>query len=81
MEILMGWIHKVDFTAVIASVVTFVAGLAVIKPRLTKALELIGDLSVVLADIKKAGEDGKFSTEEIKQIASDGEHLISEFKK
>ena len=81
MDVVMGWLSKIDWAAISAAVISFVIGLGIIKPKLNKAMEILGDVAVLLADIKKGSEDGKYTAEEIKQIAADGEHLIAEFKK
>lgn len=81
MDIIMEWIQKIDFITVIASALTFVAGWAVVKVKLAKATEIIGELADLLSEIHKASADGKYSPEEIKAIAKEGEELIAEFKK
>jgi hypothetical protein len=78
---IMALLGKIDLTAVVASALTFVAGWAVVKVKLSKAVAVIGELADLLAEIKKASEDGKYSAEEIKSIAKEGEEVIASFKK
>lgn len=74
-------LQKVDLNAVIAAAVSFVIGWGVIKPKLSKAVAVIGDLAELLAEIKKALADGKLDKSEMEEIIKDGEALIAEFKK
>ncbi len=81
MDIVMGWLSKIDVTAVIASGVTFLLGWAVVKVQLNKALAVLGDLEDVLSAINKATADGKLDKAEIELILAEGQELLAEFKK
>lgn len=81
MDIVMGWLSKIDFVAVGSAAVTFILGLAMIKPRLAKAVAVIGDVADLLSCLKSALADGKVDTEEMKSIIKEAEELIAEFKK
>jgi hypothetical protein len=74
-------LQKIDLTAVVASALTFIVGWAVVKVRLAAAMNVIGELSELLAEIHTASADGKYSPEEIKAIAKEGEDIIALFKK
>ena len=78
---IMGLLQKIDLTTVIASVLTFIIGLTIVKAKLAKALNVIGELAELLAEIHRASEDGKYSPEEIKSIAKEGQDIIACFKK
>ena len=78
---IVGLLGKIDLTAVVASALTFLAGWAVVKIRLSAAMNVIGELSELLAEIHKASADGKYSADEIKAIAKEGEDIIAMFKK
>lgn len=80
MEQIFGMIAPHIYT-VIAAVVSFIVGLSVIKPKLSKAVAVIGEIAELLAEIKKASADGAYTAEEIQAIAKEGEDLIKEFKK
>jgi hypothetical protein len=81
MDIVMGWLHKVDFLAVVAASMSFLLGLAVIKAQLGKAVAVIGDLADLLSEIKKSMADGKLDKPEIEAILAEGQELLAEFKK
>lgn len=81
MDIVMGWLSKIDYSTVIASSLTFIAGIAIVKVQLGKAMDVLGEVADLLSEIHKAGEDGKFSPDEIKAIAKEGQDLIALFKK
>jgi hypothetical protein len=81
MDIVMGWLSKIDVTAVVAAVVSFLLGLAFIKPKLGKAISIIGDLADLLSEMKKSLEDGKLTSEEANSIIKEANELIAEFKK
>lgn len=78
---IMGMLGKIDVTAVIAAAVSFIAALAFVKPKLDKAMAVIGELADLLSEIHKASADGKYNPEEIQAIAKEGEELLAEFKK
>jgi hypothetical protein len=78
---ILGMLGKIDLTAVVASALTFLAGWAIVKVRLAAAMNVIGELSELLAEIHKASADGKYSADEIKSIAKEGEDIIALFKK
>ena len=80
MEWIQGLLSKIDVTTVVASALTFLAGLAIVKAKLGKALAVIGELADLLSEIKKASADEKYSPEEIKSIAKEGEDIIALFK-
>jgi hypothetical protein len=77
----MALLGKIDLTAVVAASLSFLVGLAVIKPRLAKAVKVIGDISELLAEINRSLVDGKLSKEEVEAIMREGQELIAEFKK
>jgi hypothetical protein len=81
MDQIMGWLSKVDLTTVVAAAVTFLIGLAVVKPKLSKAMSVIGDLADLLSVLKASLSDGKLTSDEVKAIITEGEELIAEFKK
>ena len=76
-----GLLGKIDVTAVVAASVSFLVGLAVIKPKLSKAVAVIGDLAELLAEINKSMADGKLTKEETESIMREAQELIAEFKK
>ena len=81
MEIVLGWLSKIDVTAVVASAVTFLIGWGVVKIQMGKAIAVIGDLADLLSEIKKSLADGKLDKAEIEAILKEGNELIAEFKK
>lgn len=81
MDIVMGWLSNIDWTTVVAAAVSFIIGLGVIKPKLSKAVAIIGDLADLLSEMKKSLEDGKLTTEEANSIIKEANELIAEFKK
>lgn len=81
MDMVMGWLSKLDFTAIIASVVTFLAGITIVKIQLGKALKVIGDVAELLGAISKSLDDGKLDKAEIEAIVKEGQELIADFKK
>ena len=78
---ILGLLGKIDFMAVIAAAVSFFVGLAVIKPKLSKAMAVIGDLAELLAEINRSMADGKLTKEETESIMKEAQELIAEFKK
>jgi len=81
MDTILNLLHKVDYTTVIASALTFIAGLAIVKSQLVKAVRIIGDLADLLSTLKTALEDGKLNKDEVESIVKEGEELIAGFKK
>lgn len=65
---------------VIAPVVTFFLGLALIKPRLSKAVTVIGDIADLLSCVKSALADEKLDKAEVEEIIKEAQELIAEFK-
>ena len=78
---IIGLLGKLDLTAIVAAAVSFFVGLAVIKPRVSKAVSVIGDLADLLSVLKSSLADGKLSKEEVESIIKEGEELIANFKK
>jgi uncharacterized protein YgfB (UPF0149 family) len=78
---IMGLLGKLDYTAIIASVVTFIAGLAIVKVQLKKSLAVIGEVADLLSVIKGSLADDKLDAEEVKMIVTEAQELIAEFKK
>jgi len=78
---ILGLLGKIDLTAVVASSLTFLAGWAIVKVKLSAAMNVIGELSELLAEIHKASADGKYSADENKSIAKEGRDIIALFKK
>jgi hypothetical protein len=80
MEQIMVWIKQIDVSTLIASLVTFVLGISVVRPKLIKALAIIGDLADLLSVMKSSLADGKLDKIEIESIIKESEELIAEFK-
>jgi hypothetical protein len=76
-----GLLGKIDVVSIIAAVVSFSLGFAVIKPKLSKALSVIGNLADLLSVLKGSLADGKLDKAEVESIIKEGEELIAEFKK
>lgn len=81
MDVVMGWLSKIDWVSVSAAIVSFLLGLAIIKPKLGKAVAIIGELADLIAELKKSLEDGKLTKEEAQSIINEANQLIAEFKK
>ncbi len=81
MEMIMNLLGKIDVTAIVASAVTFILGIALVKAKLGKAISVIGDLADLLSEIKKSMQDGKLDKAELESILKEGNELIAEFKK
>ena len=81
MGMITGWLSNIDIAAIVASAITFFIGFSIVKTKLNKALDIIGDLADVLFCIRKALADGNLSKVEIEEILKEGQELIAGFKK
>jgi uncharacterized protein YgfB (UPF0149 family) len=81
MDIVMGWLSKIDVTTIVASAVTFLLGWAMVKVQLNKAISIMGELADLLYEIKKSTADGKLDKTEVDTILKEAQELIAEFKK
>ena len=81
MEMVMGWVSKVDWMAVGAAAGTFILGIGIIKAKLGKALTIIGDLADLLSEIKKGLADNKLTKEELERIVVEADELLADWKK
>lgn len=81
MDIVLGFLSKLDWMTYLAAGISFIAGLAVIAPKLMKAVSIIGKVSELLGEISKSLSDGKLDKSELEDIVKDAQSLISEFKK
>ena len=81
MDVVMGWLSKINWLAISASAASFILGLSFIKAKLGKAVAVIGDLADLISELKKSLEDGKLTKEEAESILKEANELIAEFKK
>ena len=81
MDIVMGWLSKIDVTTVVTSAVTFLLGWGIVKVQMNKILGVMGELADLLSEIKKATADGKLDKAEVDAIIKEGQELIAEVKK
>lgn len=81
MEMVMGWLSKVDWMTVGAAAGTFILGIGIIKSKLGKAVGVIGELADLLSEIKKGLADGKLEKTELEAIVVQADELLKEWKK
>ena len=74
-------LQKLDITAIVAAVISFVLGLGFIKTKLSKAMAVLTELADLISTLNKGLEDGKLTKDEIQEIVVEANELLMEFKK